>query len=162
MRAYWILFGAWFFVGGVIVGILMTPSGLEVVSPITGYAVVSPEKASPSDWISEGAVTVDDQKVVIALPHAYWARFPNTNSMDPTLDNGANAIQIKPESADQIHIGDIITYDATEGHIIHRVREIGTDSQGWFAIVQGDNNPVADPAKVRFSQVERVVVAIVY
>jgi uncharacterized protein (UPF0248 family) len=48
------------------------------------------------------------------------------------------------------------------GTIIHRVVKIGQDSEGWYAILKGDNLSQEDPEKVRFDQVQRVVVAIIY
>ncbi len=82
--------------------------------------------------------------------------------MDPLIDAGSNAIQVVPKNADDIQIGDIISYSQGNTILIHRVMLIGTDDQGWFAIAKGDNNDRADPNKVRFSDIRRVVVAIVY
>jgi Fe-S-cluster formation regulator IscX/YfhJ len=42
------------------------------------------------------------------------------------------------------------------------VIETGEDSNGWYAIFKGDNNPIRDPSKVRFSQIRRIVVAVIY
>ncbi len=122
------------------------------------------ERASPGDRISEDQIQVLKDKVVLDIPNAQWSTFTNTNSMDPVLDKGANAIQIAPASASEIAVGDIVSYDNVQasGTVIHRVIETGTDDKGWFAIVKGDNNPYKDAEKVRFSQIRRVVVAIVY
>ncbi|MFH1073411.1 MAG: signal peptidase I [Nanoarchaeota archaeon] len=122
------------------------------------------EKNSPGDWINEDQVYIYDSRVVINVKDAKWAAFSDTNSMDPVLDMGANAIEIIPKSEDEIAVGDIISYTSSfqEGSIIHRVIEKGTDSQGTYFILKGDNNPSPDPEKVRFSQVRRVLVAIIY
>ena len=63
----------------------------------------------------------------------------------------------------KIKIGDIVSYSYVDGTtIIHRVAQIGNDENGWYAVAKGDNSSFADPDKVRFSQIKRVVVAIVY
>ncbi len=120
------------------------------------------EKLSPGDKIKEEQIHVYNNKVVIDLKDAEWASFTNTNSMDPVFDAEANAIEIKPKSLDEIDVGDIISYSTSNGIIIHRVIEIGEDEQGWYAITKGDNNPIPDPYKVRFDDVKRIVVAIIY
>ena len=84
--------------------------------------------------------------------------------MDPVFDKGHNTIAVVPQSPDEIQIGDIISYfnEDLNGIVIHRVIETGQDENGWYAIVKGDNNPTPDPGKVRFAQIKRVVIAIVY
>lgn len=120
------------------------------------------EKISPADRIKEEQIEVYNDRVVIRLKDPEWAYFTDTNSMDPVLDAEANAIEIAPKSPDDIQVGDIISYSSSKGFIVHRVIETGYDEQGWYAITKGDNNPVADPEKVRFENVKRVVVAIIY
>ena len=122
------------------------------------------EKNSPGDWIKEDQIKVYNDKVIINLKDAEWASFTNTNSMDPVLDEKANAIEIMPKSSDNIHVGDIISYksDYTDGTIIHRVIKISKDDNGWYCIVKGDNNQSPDPGKIRFNQIKRVLVAIIY
>ena len=122
------------------------------------------EKESPGDWIKEDQIKVYDNKIIIDLKDAEWASFTDTNSMDPVLDETANAIEIIPKSADDIKVGDIISYksDYADGTIIHRVIKIGNDEEGWYCIVKGDNNQSPDPGKIRFNQIKRVLVAIIY
>lgn len=122
------------------------------------------EQNSPSDWIKEEQIRVYQDRIEIDLKDAVWAKFTNTNSMDPVLDETANAIEIIPTSPEEIHPGDIVSYKSeySDASIIHRVLETGYDDEGWFAIMKGDNNPLQDPGKVRFKQVRRVVVAIIY
>ena len=84
--------------------------------------------------------------------------------MEPVITAGANAIEVVPESADDIQVGDIVSYRSTyaDGTIIHRVVYKGQDEDGTYFIMKGDNLPTSDPGRVRFGQIERVVVAIVY
>ncbi|MBN1502501.1 hypothetical protein JW930_03075 [Candidatus Woesearchaeota archaeon] len=122
------------------------------------------EKPSPYNWISEGDIHVYKDKVVIDISNAEWATFTDTNSMDPVLDFGANAIEIIPNSPQDIHVGDIVSYELSDSHgtIIHRVIETGFDEEGWYMRTRGDNNPRPDPSKIRFEQVRRIVVALIY
>jgi len=122
------------------------------------------EIESPGDWVSEDQIKVYDDEVVLQLTGATWAKFTDTNSMDPFLDDGANAIEIMPDSAEAIQVGDIISYQTDGGIIIiiHRVIEVGEDNDGIYYTVQGDNNTFADSTKVRYDDVVGVLVAIIY
>lgn len=122
------------------------------------------ERASPCSRITEEQIWVTDEGVIIDLKDAEWATFTDTNSMDPLIDQGANAIEIIPDSEEEICVGDIASYvpSTGEGTIIHRIVETGYDSEGWYAVFKGDNLSYRDPEKVRFSQIRRVVVAIIY
>ncbi len=101
---------------------------------------------------------------MIEISNAEWAKFTDTNSMDPILDEGANAIEIVPQSYEDISVGDIVSYSIpnVQGTIIHRVLETGFDSEGWYAITKGDNIKKPDPYKIRFENLKRVVVAVIY
>ena len=134
-------------------------SNSPIVHTITGNMN---EQPSPSDWIKTRQITVYDDRIVIEIQNATYAEFADTNSMDPVLDKGTNGIEIVPNSADEIQIGDIIAYKSKYGTIIHRVVDKGTDEEGVYFITKGDNNKEADPGKVRFEQVERVLVALIY
>ncbi len=127
--------------------------------PSSPYAA---EKASPQDRIPESSIKVYNDKVVLDIKDAKWASFADTNSMDPLLDKGANAIQIKPQSCEDIKTGDIITYNYNGRKIIHRVMQRSYDEKGAYFIVKGDNNDEPDPLKVRCGDVERVLIAIIY
>ncbi len=120
------------------------------------------ELASPGDWVLEEDILVYSNRVVLDIDGASWASFTNTNSMDPFLDETANAIEILPEDPLDIQVGDVISYESEFGVIIHRVVEVGEDFDGVYYIVKGDNNAVKDPVKVRFDDVVGVLVAIVY
>ena len=139
-----------------------TPGGV-ITGMVAGVAGV-PERASPKDRIPQKDIVVLGDRVIISLPNAQWSTFTDTNSMDPVLDEGANAIQIVPPSADDIIVGDIISYesDYADGIFIHRVVYKGEDEQGTYFIAKGDNLPTSDPGRIRFAQIKRVVVAIIY
>ncbi len=167
------------FISGIICGAAIGPIQLdsniptgEIIKQKTGEVIdllnpltmgSSPERDSPSDWIKEKQIEVYSDRVILDIQDAEWAAFTNTNSMDPILDENANAIQIVPKSEADIDVGDIISYiHPTHGRIIHRVAYKGQDEQGTYFIMKGDNNQLSDPDKVRFDQIKTVTVAIIY
>ena len=122
------------------------------------------ERISPFDRIKESQIIVDDNKVVVELKNPKLASFLNTNSMDPILDETANAIEIIPESEDDIKIGDIVSYNSKEKNItlVHRVIDMGYDSEVKYCILKGDNNVHPDQEKIRFRDIQRLIVMIIY
>jgi len=121
------------------------------------------ERPSPGDHIKESQIKVFSDKIELDIENAVWSTFTNTNSMDPFLDEGANGIEIIPQDENEVQIGDIISYKAKNGGIIiHRVINTSKDSKGKYFIVKGDNNPFQDPEKVRFSQIQGILVGIIY
>ena len=137
---------------------------LEPLERITGQLGITsaPEQPSPGDWISEDRIHVYDDKIVIDVEGARWAKFTDTNSMDPLFDESANTLKIMPAAPEDVHVGDIISYRTKNGVIIHRVIATGYDDEGWFAIAKGDNLQSPDPSKVRFEQLEGVTFGIIY
>lgn len=149
------------FVIGIILGafLISTPAGTTAVQ-LPPQAIIEP--AAPHDRIAEEQIAVYQSRIVLDIPNATWARFTDTKSMEPVLYAGANAIEVVPQSPDDVHVGDIVSYSLNGISYIHRVIETGEDSDGWYAVMKGDNNQEADPFKVRFDQVQRIVVAIIY
>ena len=167
MRQTLLIIIATFIVGLVTGGLLQSIATGDVQAAAITSQTTSASKldvAAPADHIPENTISVLKDQVVIRVPNAVWAKFTPTGSMKPVFDEGANAIEIVPTSPSQINVGDIISYqsDWLDAPVIHRVVETGNDSDGWYAIVKGDNNGTADPGKIRFSQVRRLVVAIIY
>lgn len=128
------------------------------------FSISAEEIDSPYDRINEDQIEVYNNKVIINIQDPEYARFTNTNSMDPILDETANAIEIIPKSEEDIHLGDVVSYKSklTNSVIIHRIIKISKDEGGIYYTLKGDNNKMPDPEKVRFNQIERVVVAIIY
>jgi len=120
---------------------------------------------TPSDRITQDQIKVYQNQIVLNVKDASWATFTPTGSMKPLFDEKSNALEIKPTSPSDIKLGDIIAYkanDYTDDIIIHRVINIQQDDDGIYYTVKGDNNQTADPQKVRFEQIQGVVVAIIY
>ena len=143
--------------------------GFILIIIITSLGVLSfieepqaPEVPSPSNRVEENQIHVYPNQIILDIDHASWARFTNTNSMDPFIDENSHAIEIMPTYPLQIQVGDIIAYQLGNTVVIHRVIERGIDSIGTYYIVKGDNNVLQDPIPVRFEQVRGVVVAIIY
>ena len=147
---------------GVILGLYIGDLNNNEKSAFLAQSGFTLERNSPSDWVAEDKIKIYKDKVVIEIPYPILAKFANTNSMDPVIDETANAIEIVPTSPEQIKPGDIISYSTEIGNVVHRVVAIGYDDMGWYAITQGDNNSIPDRAKVRWDQVKRVVVAVIY
>ena len=122
----------------------------------------SAELLSPSDWVKEGQIQVYPDHILLEVPGASWATFTDTNSMDPFLDEKANAMEVLPKDLNSIQAGDVISYESPTGMLIHRVQEKGRDELGPYFVVKGDNTTFADPQKVRFTEVQGVLVAIIY
>jgi hypothetical protein len=137
----------------------------ERPTSITGYFVSEPiDRLSPSDIISQDQIKVYNDRIVIEVENPQWATFTNTKSMDPVFDKGNFALQIIPTKPEQIKPGDIISFSTkyASGIIIHRVIETGYDEEGWYAITKGDNNPSRDPGVVRFQDVKKQLIGIIY
>ena len=141
-------------------------AGSERLKPLINSLLGRDSKdvPSPSDWIKEEQIKVYNDRVVIDLKNAGWAAFTDTNSMDPMIDSTANAIEIVPNSEREINVGDVVSYKSkyADGVIIHRVVKKDKDGNGGYFIMKGDNNPYEDPEKVRFGQIQRVLVAVIY
>ena len=122
------------------------------------------EKPSPKERVLQKNISVFQNEVVLKIENPQWAIFTNSNSMDPVLDTESKAIEVIPKEDSSIQVGDIAAYESKikKATIIHRIVFIGRDSLGWYALMKGDNNAYNDPERVRFEQVKRVVVAIIY
>lgn len=135
-------------------------ANMNSLQPFGGQSVLD----TPADRVSEDEIHVYSDKVVLDLKDASWASFTPTHSMEPLISEKAHGIEIKPKSPSEMKVGDVISYnsDFTTGLVIHRIIETGFDEQGWYAVVKGDNNAEQDPGKVRFDDVNGVLVGIIY
>jgi len=140
-------------------------SNIESFENLSYSGLFQPAEAnSPFNHVKQEQIHVYEDRIVIDIQGASWAEFTDTNSMDPVLDIEANSIEITPVSTDDVHIGDIISYKPEDfnGYLIHRVINVSEDSEGWYATVKGDNLTNPDPGRVRFEQIEGVLVGIIY
>jgi signal peptidase len=82
-----------------------------------------------------------------------------TSSMVPTYPPGTLII-VKPVDADEIRLGDAITYQLESGKpevVTHRVVAISQSDDGTTFTTRGDNNNVDDPKQVKPVQVRGAV-----
>ncbi len=138
---------------------------LFLINPgiISGLFLSDNEKtlSAPYDFIKEDQIIAYENKIVLEIENYSLSRYAPSKSMVPVLDSGANGIGIKPKSEDDLHVGDIITFKQGDNLIVHRIVEKGLDEDGWFFITKGDNNNITD-GKIRFSQIDSVLVALIY
>ncbi len=146
---------------------LLAASGImmfQTIEPREEYTLSGTASAMPApfDRVQKSNVQVYSDRAIIYMAGLRWANFSSTGSMLPVLGQGSHAIQIIPKFPEDIHIGDIISYTLDGSVIIHRVIGTGTDDEGLYFITKGDNNPAPDPEPVRFPQIDRIVVGILY
>ncbi len=115
----------------------------------------------PKDRILQDQIRVGDAFTLIDVPNLEWAVIDNSTSMLPVLGSGTHVLQGTPSHEAELQVGDIVSINKEGLIVIHRIIDIGKDEQGWYAITKGDNNAVAD-GKVRFNQIDRVLVGIIY
>ena len=116
---------------------------------------------TPFDFIKENQIQIYNDKIVINVKDASISRYAPTGSMKPVLDKGSNGIRIEPDSEQDIHLGDIITFEQKGHLIVHRVIDIGNDENGIYFITKGDNNNVSD-GKIRFSDIRYITIGVIY
>lgn len=121
-------------------------------------------KPSPYDRVKESQIHVYDSNVVIDVPNVEWASYADTHSMEPVLKYGANGLELVPKSESEVHVGDIVAYEAnwSDGLVVHRVISSDVDEFGTYYTLKGDNNADVDPEKVRFSKIRFVLIGVLY
>ncbi|MFH1787571.1 MAG: signal peptidase I [archaeon] len=129
-------------------------------SGITGFFVKDFPEEAPHDFISEENIIANSEGIILEIKNYTISKY-SSESMIPVFDSGANGIGIKPKNEEEVHVGDIITFRQSENLIVHRVVEKGFDEEGIFFITKGDNNDLTD-GKVRFSEIDSVLVALIY
>jgi len=124
------------------------------------FALIN-ERGQPSNWIDENDILLLDDKIIINIDNSLISSYEATGSMLPTLGENANGIEVKPESADQIDIGDIISFKKDNYLVVHRVIDKGVDEKGTYFITRGDNNSISD-GKIYFEDIEYVTVGLIF
>lgn len=72
-------------------------------------------------------------------PGNFWIGDVAGISMWPTLKDGSYVIAEEVQPQDEIKVGDIVLFDYNGEYLVHRVTEVGTDRNGWYALTVGDN-----------------------
>ncbi len=125
---------------------------------------VSKELISPQDRVSEDDVYIFQNQIIIDIEGVSGAIYADTNSMDPLLDDGAIGLEIVPSSEDNIFVGDVVSFKTSWSNnlIVHRVIMIGEDDDGWYCVTKGDNSVFTDPGKLRFEDIEYLLIGVLY
>jgi len=127
----------------------------------TDYGVTgSVVEELPGDSVEEKHILVYDDRVVLLIEGATVSNYDSTGSMAPVLGSGVNGIKIVPKSADEIQIGDIVSFNYRGSVVVHRVVEIGSDSEGLYFITKGDNSDKFE--KIRFEDIKFKTIALIY
>ena len=136
--------------------------GSEIPTSLSNFSLsFNSNNSAPFDFVKENQIQVYDDKIVIDIKGASISSYAPTGSMLPVLDKGSNGIRIVPESEAEIHIGDIITFNQDNMLIVHRVIEIGSDSEGTYFITKGDNSPIND-GKIRCKDIKYITIGIIW
>ena len=110
-----------------------------------GYnKIYSMTKAFGSDWFIKG--------------------FTNTNSMEPWIDEGHVGIFSPVVNKKNLVVGDLPLFlrrQDSNPAVLHRIIEIGSDSQGWYCITRGDNVVWPD-GKLRYDDIYGLLRAVIY
>lgn len=151
---------------GLIVVILLINLGFFIyvfdLGGISGFVLLKNEDLRvPFDFVSEDKIKADKDTVIIEIENPVLSRYFDSESMNPVLGKGATGVGVKPKSEADIHVGDIISFWQDSKILVHRVLEKGLDEQGVYFITKGDNNNF-DDGKIRFSQIDSVLVAVIY
>lgn len=123
------------------------------------------EISSPGDHIKLENLFYDNETFCFKY-HDLEVYAPiGTKSMDPVFDKGSFTVHYKPKSIDEIQVGDIVSYynkimeeEYNVSIMTHRVIDI----KGNMIKTQGDNVKGPDQGWIPFSQIEGIVIAIIY
>lgn len=122
---------------------------------------ISGNSNAPSDFLKESQIEVLNDRIIILVKGASLSSYAPTGSMKPLLDENANGIRVVPIAENEIKIGDIISFESSNGLIVHRVVEKGEDSEGVYFVTKGDSNSVSD-GKIRFKNIKYKTVGVLW
>ena len=140
--------------------LLVLVLGILGFGGITGF-FVEDKNPVPSDFISEKDIIADNDSITFFIDNPVLSRYENSESMAPFLGKGATGVGFKPESSEDIRVGDVVSFWQDGNIIVHRVIEKGIDKQGVYFITKGDDNYIND-GKIRFEEIDSVLVAVIY
>ncbi|HLD12212.1 MAG TPA: S26 family signal peptidase [Candidatus Nanoarchaeia archaeon] len=147
------------FIGILIIGLclgyitndLLTNPTLILEQPTPGL----PEQPSPQQRITLEDITQTTNDLTIHKPATLLVHYTNTNSMDPTLDENSIGIEL-PYTNQQLHEGDIISYDYEGQRLVHRIQTIN----GNTLTLQGDNSNTSHT--ITDKNIKGILIGILY
>lgn len=127
---------------------------------------------NPKDRINTKDIKIYEDKIIIEGTFEK-RESKGTGSMLPLLFKGATYFYTDPRSPRDIKKGDIIVFKKPKEMIkngfkrkgtlvIHRVIKKGIDLKGFYFYTAGDNNQKEDGAKIRFKDITKVMVGVIW
>jgi len=118
----------------------------------------------PAGRVAKEDIHIYPDRACISLKEPSIASYTDTASMKPMLGSSAKGIEIQPNGPQDVHMGDIVSYRSEYAHglVVHQVFNISYDENGWYAVMKGINNKEADPGRVRFNQINKILVMAIY
>ena len=124
------------------------------------------DKPSPRDITLQGNIKYIKSKKTIEIrnvPPTIWlTTVQDTNSMDPVMDYTHTCILTDNFDPRDLAVGDAVVYRAGAGQILHRIVEIGTDEEGRYYRLKGDNCYYIDPYIVRGKHIRWLLLGVIY
>ncbi len=124
----------------------------DVLSPMATIERPSPKIRITAEQ-ADSAIRV--LKAVLGYENCFIAAIAPTNSMEPGIDDGQYVLLDPMVPYGELIAGDIIWYEHPQFQAIHRIIEIGMDTE-WYCRCRGDNNGVDDPVKIRPEHIKGV------
>ncbi|MFH1249167.1 MAG: S26 family signal peptidase [archaeon] len=144
------------------IAVAMTVSLLLAIPFRNPFAIKNNEIICDNEErINTSQIQMEPDRIIINIDNTSISKYGNTSSMIPLINENSKGITVEPKSANDIKMGDIITYEFNGELIVHRVINIGEDANGWYCIVKGDNTQVSD-GKIRFEQIKSILIGILY
>ncbi|MBI4153947.1 signal peptidase I [Candidatus Woesearchaeota archaeon] len=138
---------------------------LVAIALSTIYALGSDQELSnPTPYVSDDFLELTSSSLIVNLSEMKLVQYADTGSMEPVLFAGATGIEVPVHSPEELHVGDIVSYEAgwIGGLVTHRIVEIGENEGGLYYVLKGDTNSAEDPEWVRFNQVKYRLVGVLY
>ena len=124
------------------------------------------DKPSPRDIIPQKDIKYikGTKKIEISnIPPTIWlTTVRDTNSMDGCIDHGHTCILTDNFDPRELAVGDVVVYWSGTQDIIHRIVEIGTDEEGRYYRLKGDNCYAIDPYLVRGKHIRWLLLGVIY
>lgn len=121
---------------------------------------------SPRDIIPQKDIKYIPSKGKIEIsnisPSIWLTTVQDTNSMDGVMDYGHTCLLTDNFDPRDLEVGDVVVYRAGSGQLIHRIVEIGTDEEGRYYRMKGDNCYAIDPYLVRGKHIVWLLLGVIY
>ena len=150
---------------GLVLGLVVGGAIMLLLMP---FIQLQPQYSdTPQDFFSNDQIwnNLKGDTFFIKHENLYRTGFADTGSMHPVIDGNSTGLCFYNFSAQTLTNGDIIHFFKhmkNRTTLAHRIVDIGSDNNGWFARTKGDANPVPDDNKVRRKQIIGVLIGIIY